>query len=305
MGQGVARGHVDHRLGHRDEQDQRGGQGEEGHRAEHVPVVVEPVRAGWPGRPAGSGGRPCSRRSRPASCRSRGTAPGRRARPRRPAAGITTLVASRNQPAPAAAVSRPARRSPSTARTRPSMTTARAASSLQASATPTATANQPQRRRGGQPPGEQQRRDHQRVGVEVPPVDPLQRRVQQEAGGHGHAQPAALQPVAGQQVQRHRAQRHPDRLDQVQEVGAGPEPVGGHEQHRDQVHVVLEEVQPADGHERVLEPGQQPDALVVQAHVVAEGAEVLVLGPGEPAEHADVDGHQQPDGHRRPAQPGH
>jgi hypothetical protein len=30
-----------------------------------------------------------------------------------------------------------------------------------------------------------------------------------------------------------------------------------------------------------------------------------VLGPGQGAEHPDVDGHQQPEGDRRLAQPGH
>src|SRR4029450_10394335 len=92
------------------------------------------------------------------------------------------------------------------------------------------------------------------------------------------------------------------------EVGAlrrGREPVGGHEQHGDEVHVVPEEVEPADGHERVLELGQQPDTLVVQAHVVAEGPEVDLLLPGQPAEDGHVRADQQPEDGRGPARGGH
>src|SRR5215217_7031740 len=188
---------------------------------------------------------------------------------------MTTLVATRNQPAPARAVSSPAWRSPSTARTSPSMSTARAASSLQARAIPTATAYQPQLRRVA---------SHQAnsSGVMI------------RASGW-----------KGQQLQRHRPQGHPDGLDQVEELRPGPEPVGGHEQHGDQVRVVLEEVEPADGHERVLELGKQPDALVVQAHVVAEGPEVGVLVPGQPAEDGHVRADQQPEDGRGPALGGH
>src|SRR6266511_2909050 len=107
---------------------------------------------------------------------------------------MITLVASRNQPTPATHVSAPARRRPRIASARPSAATASAASSLQSSATATATENQPQRA--------QQRRDDQRIRVEVPPVDPFERRVEQLARRQPERQPPAGQPVARQEPDR-------------------------------------------------------------------------------------------------------
>ena len=64
----------------------------------------------------------------------------------------------------------------------------------------------------------------------------------------------------------------------------GPHPVQRDGQQEDERRVVPEQVPPHDGHERGVEPAEQPDALVEDAHVVAGGAVAVVHRDRELAE---------------------
>ena len=70
------------------------------------------------------------------------------------------------------------------------------------------------------------------------------------------------------------------------------EPVRGDEEQRDDVHVVTEVVEAPDRDERVLEVRDQPNPLVVDAHVEPVGPVVRLLLVREGPEHRDVHGHE-------------
>ena len=117
----------------------------------------------------------------------------------------------------------------------------------------------------------------------------MEGRVQQVGQRHDQRQPRPAEAVAGEQPERERHRRRPrSGVHDDQEVRSGAQPVEGHEDHRDQVDVVAEVVQAPDRHEGRPAPGDQPDALVVDADVEAEGGEVGLLAVDEEAEHAGV-----------------
>jgi hypothetical protein len=57
--------------------------------------------------------------------------------------------------------------------------------------------------------------------MEVPPVDPLQGRIQQEGSRRSERDPRVGQPVTAEQPDRDGACRDRRGLDQVEELGAG------------------------------------------------------------------------------------
>ena len=133
------------------------------------------------------------------------------------------------------------------------------------------------------------------------PREELQRRVQEVGGGQPDPEPSARQPVAAEQVDGDGSERHGRDHDQVEEVGAGAEPVEGREQEQAHVEVVAEEVEAADRHEQPAHAGDQPRRLIEDAHVQAERAEAVLAQQDEAAEHGDPQCDQQ---RERPDLPG-
>ena len=99
-------------------------------------------------------------------------------------------------------------------------------------------------------PGEQERRDHQRLGVEVDPGDPLRRCVEQVGGGEEQTDQRCAEPVLGDQVDGQRTEGDRDVLHDVEELRPGPEPVERGERVGDEVDVMAPHVETADRHER-------------------------------------------------------
>ena len=156
---------------------------------------------------------------------------------------------------------------------------------------------------GGEPIGKQQRSDPEGIGMELEAVDPLERRIQQVGRHHGDREPVVAETVARQKPHRDGANGDRRRLHEEKELRAGPEPVERHERQRGVVRVVPEVVESPDSDERFPESRQQPDSLVEDPHVEAEGAEVAVLNGREPAEHDDVRSHHGDKGGDAQAQP--
>ena len=157
----------------------------------------------------------------------------------------------------------------------------------------------PPRAAHGEPPGEQERRDDERLGMEVGPADPLDRGVQQVRHGERQADPRPVEAVPGDQVHGQRAEPEDERLGDVQERRAGAEPVERREQQRDEVDVVAPELEAAHGHERLAAAGHEPEALVVDPEVERPRGEVGVVLDAEAAEddgEGDDAGERQPDG---------
>ena len=141
----------------------------------------------------------------------------------------------------------------------------------------------------------------ERVRMELPLVDPFHRRVEQVRRTQSEGHPRALEPVASQQPDGDGPRRQPHRLDGVEKMRACSQPIGRYEEQRDDVDVMAEVVQSPDGDEGVVEMGDQPDALVVDAHIEAVRPIVGLLLVGQRPEHRHVGHHH---GHERGDGPG-
>ena len=135
--------------------------------------------------------------------------------------------------------------------------------------------------------------------MEELPREPLVRGVEQEDRRERDRQPAVVDPVARQEEDRDRPRRLHHHLRREQEQRPRAEPVEGHEQQQDRVDVVPEELEPAHGDERVVEAGEQPDRLVVDAQVERVRGEALLA---DPPQH---DEHDAPPDHHGPEHPAH
>ena len=136
----------------------------------------------------------------------------------------------------------------------------------------------------GRPVREQQRADRDRIGVKELPREPLVRRVEEERRRERDPGPLRLQEVAREQEDRDRTARLGHDLDDEQRDRARTEPIQRREQDEQEVRVVPEELDAADRDERVVEPRDEPRALVVDAEVETERPEAVVPQHREPDE---------------------
>ena len=90
-------------------------------------------------------------------------------------------------------------------------------------------------------------------------------------------------PEARQQEHGDRAERGDAHLRDVEEMRSAAQPVEGDEEEVARCRMVAEHLKAADGHE-AAEVRQQPDALVVDAHVEVDGREAVVLQVDEDRE---------------------
>jgi hypothetical protein len=113
--------------------------------------------------------------------------------------------------------------------------------------------------------------------------EPLQRGMQQVGGTQRGAHPCLPGAETSKQEHGYRAERCHADLRDVEEVRSCAQPVERDEQDVPGRRVMTEDLQAAD-REKAPEVREQPDALVVDAHVEVDGREALVLQVHEDGE---------------------
>ena len=117
--------------------------------------------------------------------------------------------------------------------------------------------------------------------MELLVVDPSEIRVGQVRESDAGGEPLALQLVARDQERWRRGKAQGQRLQQYEDLDARKDPVQRNDEQHDPRQVVPEVVVAAYGDERMMEPGEKPDGLVVDAQV-EPGQRVAVDIPETP-----------------------
>jgi len=145
------------------------------------------------------------------------------------------------------------------------------------------------------PGGGEQQRDGEGRGVDVPHVDPLQRRARQVEQREGGGRPLVAEADAGQAEHRGTAQGERGRLRDQQHHRPGDDPEGGHEGVHDRGEMVAPRVHLGHAHVGPGPAREVPPELHVVAQVERVGREREVAGHGHEREQERVGGHADRD----------